>query len=699
MTISGAESLSICTPLLQDALLDPQQLIPQGISPSEDMSASVGASSPTARPLPQLPAYIRALPSRFEDEDVRYLSQKGALITPSDPLRNELLQRYFEFMHPFMPILDWTNFVDAIDSNGGAQPVSLLLFQAVMFTGVAFCDLRFLEAAGYRSRREARRAFYNRARLLYDLDYEEDPIALLQALLLMTYWRENLNGRKETHHWIEVAVSLALKIRLHHDPAGQVKKPARVRLYKRIWWAVYMRDSEIALGSRSATCIKDVDFDVPLLELADFELETTPNGNSNKLRPLAIMCIAKAKLSLRISHILSMHHGCLKAKGSIRTAAMLFSSPPHGQNAEVIVKSLEEWREDLLPQARYTPPSLLDDSPGESCLAVNRAFLHMLYYTALSALHRPFLLPTGSEPPHANWSNEMTLSLNSVQLAADSMTEIASALQCQGLVRYLPPSMITVLLPAIVSHLLNIFDNKRHVPSTGLQSFNKCMEIMNELRNAYAAADYSLVFLHRAIMTTEIGPSPAAMDGAADDCSPRTASQHDRGDGPSYTSPSASISKGSEVATAPSREHNAAARVAKQRNGTATRQKNFQGMGNCPNELVSTNLDPIQDQHRDNNRQLASTASLVDGLYVEVSDGMSCPSSGIGVPLTTLVTENQLGTLESGVEHGPVTLSTPEVALDAQFVNGSHTDHGRNESLGLNLEWMQWHVSEWYQHT
>lgn len=81
-------------------------------------------------------------------------------------MRDELLRCYVEFVHPFMPLFDLHEFLHMVDSeNGSAGKVSLLVLQAVMFTGSAFVDMQHLAKAGYASRKEARKSFFQRARV------------------------------------------------------------------------------------------------------------------------------------------------------------------------------------------------------------------------------------------------------------------------------------------------------------------------------------------------------------------------------------------------------------------------------------------------------------------------------------------------------------------------------------------------------
>ncbi|KAK1020077.1 hypothetical protein LTR33_019240, partial [Friedmanniomyces endolithicus] len=166
-------------------LLNLQRL---GRKPSAaDVAPMLTSALAPMTPTYSLPLYIKRLPARFGPDDVLYLEKKGALTIPTVPLRDELLRCYAEFVHPYMPLLNMDELVRTIDRSDGTEPISLLLFQAIMFAGIATVDMRYLKAAGYNSRRDARREYFQKTRLLYDFDIEVDRISLIQSLLLMTY--------------------------------------------------------------------------------------------------------------------------------------------------------------------------------------------------------------------------------------------------------------------------------------------------------------------------------------------------------------------------------------------------------------------------------------------------------------------------------------------------------------------------------
>jgi hypothetical protein len=85
-----------------------------------------------------------------------------------------------------MPLLDLDEFLQIIVEIDGIHRISLLLFKAAMFSRTAFIDLKYLPAAGYPNRKAARKVFFKRARLLYDLDDEFDHISPIQSALLMS---------------------------------------------------------------------------------------------------------------------------------------------------------------------------------------------------------------------------------------------------------------------------------------------------------------------------------------------------------------------------------------------------------------------------------------------------------------------------------------------------------------------------------
>jgi len=431
-----------------------------------------------------------------------------------------------------MPLLDLHGLIHAVEDNDENNAISLLLFQAIMFAGIATVDIKYLKAAGYATRRVARRDFFQKTRLLYDFDYEVDRISLVQSLLLMTYWYETPDDQKDSHHWMGIAVSLSHTIGLHRNPERSTMDPKRQRLWKRIWWSTFMRDRLIALGMRRPTRIKDEDFDVPMLTLEDFEIapmlgRSSPSAINCKLlqdtsmqRELAVMCIEKAKLCICISHVLSTqysvlhnNHGIQSNEGNTKSTMLLVARKdgPDGSDVRTCDERLQQWKAAIAPEAEYVEANVRDVISGHESIALHRSLLHMVYFATLSALHRPQVLPSSAWPARKAAMEILDTSRKTVRYAANKITAIAQNLSAMDLVRYLPTSGITVLLPAIIIHLLDIKAPDEPTRRASLQGFCQCMQILNKLRDIYAAADYSSAFLEAAIRKAEITlPKPGA---------------------------------------------------------------------------------------------------------------------------------------------------------------------------------------------
>ncbi|KAE8330462.1 fungal-specific transcription factor domain-containing protein [Aspergillus sergii] len=473
-----------------------------------------------------LPDYIRGLPPRLQKEDIDYLAMKGALTVPDVRLRNELLKAYIHYVHTYMPLLDLEDFLQTIAQNDGIRRMSLLLFQAVMFAGTAFVDLKHLQAAGYSSRKAARKSFFQRARLLYDFDYEVDRISLVQSLLLMTYWYETPDDQKDTWHWMGVSLSLAHTIGLHRDPGNSRMDVRRQRMWKRIWWSTYTRDRLIALGMRRPMRVKDDDCDVPMLTLDDFEFHPfSPEivsivGNSEILqnvshqKELALMFIEKAKLCLCVSHVLSAQYSVLSHKfgGTMETTMMLVPKKSAAETFEVrrCDQELEDWLAHLPSEIQYASMAPAKLTEAQEVLHSHRALLKMVYLTTSSALHRPQVLPAMPFP--STDAELQDISRNKVRFAAVEITNIAQDLHALDLTRYFPTTGVTVLLPAVIIHLLDIKSSDPNVRMVSLQRFYQCMRILQRLREIYASADFATSFLEAAIRKAGIQLTVAPQD-------------------------------------------------------------------------------------------------------------------------------------------------------------------------------------------
>lgn len=349
----------------------------------------------------------------------------------------------------------------------------------------------------------------------------------------MTYWYETPDDQKDTWHWMGVAISLAHTIGLHRNPDNGTMPPRKQRLWKRMWWSCFMRDRLIALGMRRPTRIKDEDFDVPMLSESDFEIEVLPDDNKLLLpectvirntdmqRELAEMCVQKAKLCVLISHMLKAQYSVLirdrLQPERTNTTMMLFpnKSLDNLEAVHQVDRELAAWATALPPSCQYRPLVRADIESGRSTIAVQRNLLHMVYQTTTSALHRPLFLPTSPlQPPQASRAVQ-EISRAKVKNAATQITRMAAEMHHYHLDKYLPTTGVTVVLPAMIIHLVEYKHHDRERREEAQKGFGQCMQVMVKLRDIYAAADFAAGFLESALKKAAIELNGAAAAAAA----------------------------------------------------------------------------------------------------------------------------------------------------------------------------------------
>ncbi|RMZ78883.1 hypothetical protein DV738_g3643, partial [Chaetothyriales sp. CBS 135597] len=483
-----------------------------------------------------LPQYLRPVPQHNLDADLSYLSSRGALQIPGTGLRNQLLRCYAQYVHPYLPLLDLQDFIVAIERDDGSNPISMLLFQAVMFAGTGFIDMGYLIAEGFDTRKAARRAFFQKVKLLYDFDYEVDRVAVVQAVLLMTYWFEAPDDPKDVWHWLGIAVSLASTIGIDNDNSRSSLDLKTQRLWKRIWWSCYLRDRLISLGLRRPLRIRDGGFSVSMLELDDFEIaplsveHTSLLGlglavnNSSTSITLAKLCIALINLCKCVSQVLDVQY-CLMGQKVGDTQNTTVRLVPKQSAADLsdlrrCDRALKEWHLSTPPELHYFQPNNTKEASVHASdggvISLHRSLLTGIYLTIISALHRPYTL--SSSNGMAIGAEVKELSAYRVREAANEIAEMYNDLYTQDLIRYLPSTAVSILLPALIIHLLNLKSEDVSTRQASGRRFQICMLALQRLREMYSSADFAFSILdaltHRAQINIPIASPPDTTRGS-----------------------------------------------------------------------------------------------------------------------------------------------------------------------------------------
>lgn len=151
--------------------------------------------------------------NHVESNREKYLRQSGAFNFPEPENCLPAIRAYFAWFHPCFPILDRAEIAHRINT----RDISPLLLQALLFIGTNYSDERSVFLMGFKDRSEAKYLLYNRAKLLFEADWEQDHITTLQALFLMSFWRGSRSTARDVRYWLGVAITQAQLCGLHRS--------------------------------------------------------------------------------------------------------------------------------------------------------------------------------------------------------------------------------------------------------------------------------------------------------------------------------------------------------------------------------------------------------------------------------------------------------------------------------------------------
>jgi hypothetical protein len=137
-------------------------------------------------------------------------------------------------------------------------------------------------------------------------------------------------------------------------------------------------------------------------------------------------------------------------EGSTRSSAMLLPNKlVQSDKVKRCDAELSDWINELPSSCTYS--NNLAPGNNEATLFVHRSLLHMIYFTTLSALHRPLALLSISTTQSDKSRELQRISRKKVCLASREIIQITNGLYIRGLEKYLPTTGVTALLPALLN--------------------------------------------------------------------------------------------------------------------------------------------------------------------------------------------------------------------------------------------------------
>ncbi|KAF9893041.1 hypothetical protein FE257_012452 [Aspergillus nanangensis] len=182
-------------------------------------------------------------PSHLDEADVAYLKAKGAFNLPSERTLEDLVAVYLARFHPLYSIVNKVE----LEKVHKEHKLPWILLHAVCFIGATFCEPYKLHSAGFQSRSDARRHFYQKAKLLFDASYETSKIILLQVALMLSFRGPQMQSYWNPCSWIGFGVTFAISLGLHRSTASSHARGGDTGLLRRLWWTLVVRDTYCAV--------------------------------------------------------------------------------------------------------------------------------------------------------------------------------------------------------------------------------------------------------------------------------------------------------------------------------------------------------------------------------------------------------------------------------------------------------------------
>ncbi|KAF5001396.1 hypothetical protein FDECE_10959 [Fusarium decemcellulare] len=327
-----------------------------------------------------------------------------------------------------------------------------------MFSGSTVVNIEHLRDGGYETRLAAQTVLFQRTRLLYDLDYELDPLVIIQSLLLMTLRSGNQGEEKDAWHWVGVAVSLAYAIGLNKIPPAARQVSPEFKLKKRVWWCCLVRGQLVALETNRSSHIRPIDWRTTTLTIDDFEFRHLPKKVIDFYSDCGMM--KSPNLQHELATIFTAEAGLCTITSRLTQASSVFkhASKPDIRDLKIPpdISELDSVDGELLDWAQSLPSccDIRDVTPagvGEDKLviATRRSILHMLYYATSCIVHRMRHLSSIASVDLKSSVRAPTTSQLRVREAVLHITRIIDDLDRHGLISSLPATERTIICSAI----------------------------------------------------------------------------------------------------------------------------------------------------------------------------------------------------------------------------------------------------------
>ncbi|KAJ2161507.1 hypothetical protein GGF46_001446 [Coemansia sp. RSA 552] len=404
-----------------------------------------------------------------------------------------LVSLYFKYVHPVFPILYKSHFLmRAFDRDMRPQPA---LMSAVFAAASTYKAREAQSKDGLARVRIQMAVHFQRAKMYLDEQYTHNTIASILTLLLMSVYEQGTMSTRSWLYSgmaIRKAYDLGLHrdVGMAKHEGSSVLSRTETELRQRAWWGCYTMDIMVSATLGRPTTIRDFTFDVPypadygedddeLLvnssmadepsidklgtslpaqgpdaavrppspvqgsravaermrdyvalsvgesDEPDTDAEEMEGGGSRQAgKPLGVYYLDLLHI---LGHVLTEMYTC-RPHRSYATKYCLRDLHSRTERLVILDHELRRWKRELPSELQYPVEDIIATRPAR-CVYI--ALIHLVYYTAMILLHRPFISRLGSPgkaPGNNNDSRSSSNSSGSEEAGASGASEKANGL-------------------------------------------------------------------------------------------------------------------------------------------------------------------------------------------------------------------------------------------------------------------------------
>ncbi|KAK0500008.1 fungal-specific transcription factor domain-containing protein [Armillaria luteobubalina] len=446
------------------------------------------------------------------NEDDEALSQsKRNLSTdlPSPALQDHLLNLYFTYVHPSLPVIHKHSFQEAYKagpdtppSESGARspsgspfnrrsrhvPNLLLLVMFSLASRYADDPSNPMPSPDSGVMWAAGDLYLDRAKVLLDGSYSSSRPTTCQALLLMGYREIGIGAMAQAWTYIGMAIRMAQDLGMHRSADGWARRELGGKLFtdaelqtrRRIWYSCVVMDKYVSSYIGRPLAIFERDFDTQLPSESDAE-------ELEDWKPHTPLTHDTREKSGRSGHIVS----CFNASATLSSIISMIVQtiyavrPVSSRHVESVYleSMLDKWYLELPVHLQHDTVSLKHPAPLPHVLT-----LHMQYWCAVLLLHRPFIRH-GTRSPSRNEEDGHRVSQKSYELcvgAANHITAIATLYKETHSLKGCPVFLCYYIFTASIMHVTSasVYPGD---PQARLR-LSKCMEVLKAMAVLWPSA-------------------------------------------------------------------------------------------------------------------------------------------------------------------------------------------------------------------